>query len=64
VSEHGICRQNLCDTRYSCDCTLAGHLIERIDTDYLLADRSDNSYAIIEQVKKQKMEVVIPPKTN
>ena len=44
------------------DCTQAGHLIKGIHADYLLADRGYDSNAIIEQAKKQKMEVVIPPR--
>ncbi len=39
-------------------------MIEGIDADYLLADRGYDSNAIIEQTKKQGMEVVIPAKKN
>ncbi|WP_176974019.1 transposase [Nitrosomonas halophila] len=46
------------------DCTQAGRLIEEINADYLLADRGYDSNAIIEQAKKQKMKVDIPPKRN
>ena len=40
------------------------HLIERVNADYLLADRGYDSNAIVEQAEKQKMEVVIPSKKN
>jgi transposase len=46
------------------DCTQAGRLIEGLDADYLLADRGYDSNAIIEQARKQGMEVIIPPKKN
>ncbi|MDL1865158.1 transposase [Betaproteobacteria bacterium PRO5] len=49
----------------SADCTQADcRLIERINADYLLADRGYDSNAIIEQTEKQAMEIVIPPKRN
>lgn len=42
----------------------AGHLVEGISADYLLADRGYDSNAIIEQAKASSMIPVIPPKKN
>ncbi len=46
------------------DCPKAGELIERIDADYLLADRGYDTDNVIEQADSAKMEAVIPPKNN
>ncbi len=46
------------------DCSKAGELIERIDSDYLLADRGYDTDDVIEQVGSAKMEAVIPLKKN
>ena len=46
------------------DCTQAGHLIEGISADYLLADRGYDSDAIVAQANVQGMVAVIPPRKN
>jgi len=46
------------------DCSKAGELIERIDSDYLLADRGYDTDDVIEQAGSAKMEAVIPLKKN
>ena len=44
------------------NCSKAGELIERIDADYLLADRGYDADAFVELVKAAEIEVVIPAK--
>ena len=46
------------------DCSKAGELIERIDADYLLADRGYDTDAFVEQVTAAGIKVVIPAKKN
>ena len=46
------------------DCTQAINLIEGFDAEYLLADRGYDSNMMINQARKQGMEVVIPPRKN
>lgn len=42
----------------------AGHLIEGLSAEYLLADKGYDTNAILEQAAKQAMTPVIPPKKN
>ena len=44
------------------DCSQAEYLIERIDADYLLADKGYDSDKIIEKAKEGGMTPVIPPR--
>ncbi len=46
------------------DCARADRLIEGLDVDYLLADCGYDSNAIIEQARRQGMEIVISSKKN
>ena len=46
------------------DCCYAGELIEGIDADYLLADRADDTDALLELCAQQGIEAVIPAKRN
>ena len=46
------------------DCTQASRLIEGFTAEALLADKGYDTDAILEQVKNQGMEPVIPPKKN
>jgi len=64
VDAHGMPVRILVTQGTTADCTQTGRLIEGMDAHYLLADRDYDSNAIIEQAKKQGMEVVIPPKKN
>ena len=46
------------------DCQQAGELIDGIDADFLLADRTYDTDAILRQCGKQNIETVIPAKRN
>jgi transposase len=46
------------------DCTSAGRLIEGSRAEHLLADKGYDSDAIVEQARRQGMEVQIPPRKN
>lgn len=46
------------------DCTKASELIEGIEAQYLFADRGYDSDAIVDQARRQGMQVVISPKKN
>lgn len=46
------------------DCTQASALIEGLKAAYLLADRSDDTNALIAQAASRRMVVVIPSKRN
>lgn len=46
------------------DCTQASKLVEGIDAGYLLADKGYDSDAFVENLEKQKITTVIPPRSN
>jgi transposase len=46
------------------DCTQASRLIEGLNAGALLADKGYDTDAIVDQLKQQGMEPVIPPKRN
>jgi transposase len=50
--------------RYPSGCTSAGRLIEGSRAEHLLADKGYDSDAIVEQARRQGMEVQIPPRKN
>jgi transposase len=64
VDAHGMPLRVIITDGTTADCTQAHALIENLEADYLLADRGYDSDAIVEQVRLQEMEAVIPPKKN
>jgi transposase len=46
------------------DCTQAGHLIEGLNADHLIADQGYDTDAILDQANNRGMIAVIPPKKN
>jgi transposase len=46
------------------DCTQASQLVKGLNAEFLLADKGYDTDAILEQAYEQKMEPVIPPKSN
>jgi len=64
VDAHGMPVRALITQGTTADCTQAKHLIEGLTAEHLLADRAYDSDAIVEQAKAQKMNVVIPPRSN
>ncbi|MXS79253.1 IS5/IS1182 family transposase [Nitrosomonas sp. GH22] len=62
VDTHGMLVKTLVTPGVTTDCVQVRYLIEEVSADYLLADRGYDSNAIIDLAKKQKMEIVIPPK--
>jgi transposase len=46
------------------DCTQAGHLVEVIDADNLIADKGYDSDKVVDLAQSAGMQVVIPPKKN
>ncbi|MDV6345863.1 IS5 family transposase, partial [Nitrosomonas sp. Is37] len=64
VDAHGMPLRIIITEGTRADCTQAGHLIEGLHADQLIADKSYDSDAIFDQAKAQGMEPVIPPKKN
>lgn len=64
VDAHGMPIRVIVTEGTTADCTQAGHLIQDLTAEQLLADKGYDSDAIIEQAEKQGMRVVIPPKKN
>ncbi|MCP5449337.1 MAG: IS5 family transposase [Gammaproteobacteria bacterium] len=64
VDAHGLPVRVLITQGTTADCTPAGRLIEGLSADSLLADRGDDSNALIDQATNQNMGPVIPPKKN
>lgn len=64
VNAHGMPVRVLVTSGVTANCTKASDVVERIEAQYLLADRGYDSDAIIDHAKEQGMEVVIPPKKN
>jgi transposase len=64
VDAHGMPLRAIITEGTCADCTQADILIDGIIAEYLLADRGYDSDAIIEQVKQQGMQPVIPPRKN
>ncbi|MGB3557842.1 MAG: IS5 family transposase [Geitlerinemataceae cyanobacterium] len=64
VDAHGLQVRVFITEGTTADCTQAVPLVEGLSAQALLADRADDTDAIVEQALEQNMEVVIPPKKN
>ena len=64
VDAHGMPIRVIVTAGTTADCTQAGHLIQDLTAEQLLADKGYDSDAIVEQAEKQGMRVVIPPRKN
>ena len=64
VDSHGMPVRMILTEGTTADCTQVPDLIANVVAQYLLADRGDDSDAVVAQAEKQGMEAVIPPRRN
>ncbi|SFP59675.1 Transposase DDE domain-containing protein [Nitrosomonas cryotolerans] len=64
VDAHGMSVRVFITQGTTADCTQIDRLIKELDADYLLADRDYDNNAIIEQARREGMEIVISSKKN
>lgn len=64
MDAHGLPLRVLVTAGSEADCTHAGTLIEGMTAGHLLADKGDDSDAIVAQASSQGMDAQIPPRKN
>lgn len=64
VDTHGLPVRVVVTQDTDADCTHAAHRINGLSADDLLADKGDDTDAIVDRAKRQGMIPVIPPKKN